>query len=143
MYLLDTNIVSLFDPRRRAEAGPLLDWLRRHDRLIFLSVVTLTEIEAGYLKLLRDGKTARAAQIAALRDGLLADYSDRLLPIDRSVALTVARLADAAGPITLELADLQIAAAAAVHGYTVLTRNLRHFTPTGVPALDPLVGLPL
>lgn len=92
---------------------------------------------------MRDGKTARAAQIAALRDGLLADYSDRLLPIDRSVALTVARLAEAARPITLELADLQIAATAAVHGYTVLTRNLRHFTPTGVPALDPLVGLPL
>ena len=119
MYLLDTNIVSLFDPRRRAEAGPLLDWLRRHDRLIFLSVVTLTEIEAGYLKLLRDGKTARAAQIAALRDGLLADYSDRLLPIDRSVALTVARLAEAARPITLELADLQIAATAAVRRWAV------------------------
>jgi len=29
-----------------------------------------------------------------------------------------------------------------VHGLTVLTNNLRHFEPTGVPVLDPLDALP-
>jgi hypothetical protein len=37
------------------------------------------------------------------------------------------------------LADLAIAATAQKHGFTILTRNLRHFGPLGVAALDPSV----
>jgi predicted nucleic acid-binding protein len=33
---------------------------------------------------------------------------------------------------------LAIAATAAAHGLTLLTANLRHFAPLGVPALNPL-----
>jgi predicted nucleic acid-binding protein len=33
-----------------------------------------------------------------------------------------------------------IAATALEHGLTVVTRNLRHFTPTGVATLDPWQG---
>ena len=47
MYLLDTNIAPLFDPRRRDEAEAVVDWMRRHDPLLFLSTITLTEVEAG------------------------------------------------------------------------------------------------
>jgi toxin FitB len=142
MYLLDTSIVSLFDPRRRAEAGPILEWMRRHDPLLFLSTVTLTEIEAGILKLAREEKHARATQLAQLRDGLIADFADRLLPTDVAVALAIARLAEAVRPMVIERADLTIAATAKVHGLTVLTRNVRHFEPTGVPTIDPLKSLP-
>ena len=59
MYLLDTNIVSLFDPWRAAEASPIVQWMREHDSLLFLSTITLTEIEAGILKLSREKKNAR------------------------------------------------------------------------------------
>jgi toxin FitB len=142
MYLLDTSIVSLFDPRRRVEAGPVLEWMRRHDPLLFLSTVTLTEIEAGILKLSREEKHARATQLAGLRDGLIADFADRLLPMDVPVALAVARLAEAVRPMVIERTDLTIAATAKVHGFTILTRNLRHFEPTGVPTIDPLRSLP-
>jgi len=142
MYLLDTNIVSLFDPRRAAEAGPVIGWLRRHDPLLYLSTITLTEIETGILKLRRELKEARANQLALLRDGLIADFRDRLLPLDIEVALTMARLADAIRPAVIERVDLIIAATASVHGLTVLTRNVRHFAPTGVPVIDPLRSLP-
>jgi toxin FitB len=142
MYLLDTSIVSLFDPRRRAGAGPVLEWMRRHDPLLFLSTVTLTEIEAGILKLAREEKHARATQLAQLRDGLIADFADRLLPMDVAVALAIARLAEAVRPMVIERADLTIAATAKVHGLTILTRNVRHFEPTGVPTIDPLKSLP-
>ena len=90
MYLLDTNIVSLFDPRRAAEAGPIVQWMREHDSLLFLSTITLTEIEAGILKLSREKENARAGQLTALRDGLIADFKDRLLPLDAEVALMLA-----------------------------------------------------
>jgi toxin FitB len=142
MYLLDTNIVSLFDPRRAAEAGPIVQWMREHDSLLFLSTITLTEIEAGILKLSREKKNARAGQLTALRDGLIADFKDRLLPLDAEVALTLARLAEVVRPMVIERSDLIIAATAKVHGLTVLTRNLRHFPPTGVNVIDPVSSLP-
>ncbi len=40
------------------------------------------------------------------------------------------------------LADLAIAATAASRGYTVLTRNPRHFRGLGVAAHDPFTSLP-
>jgi predicted nucleic acid-binding protein len=141
VYLLDTNIVSLFDPRRADEAAPVIAWMREHDPLLFLSTITLTEIEAGILKLVREKKQS-ADQLIALRDGLIADFSERLLPLDVEVALAIARLAEAVRPKVIERADLIIAATAKVHGLTVLTRNLRHFMPTGVPVIDPVRSLP-
>lgn len=142
MYLLDTNIASLFDPRRRREAERVCDWLREHDPLLFLSTITLTEIEAGILKLRREGKEARADQIVTMRDGLIADFRDRLLPLDVDVALTLARITESIRPMVIERTDLIIAATAQVHGLTVLTRNVRHFEPTGVAVIDPVQALP-
>jgi toxin FitB len=78
MYLLDTNIVSLFDPRRAGEAAQVIHWMREHDHLLFLSTITLTEIEAGILKLKRESKDARSRQLTALRDGLIS------LPISKT-----------------------------------------------------------
>lgn len=143
MYLLDTNIVSLFDPRRAGQAtAAVIAWLREHDSLLFLSTITLTEIEAGILKLMRERKETRASQITALRDGIIADFSKRLLSLDVEVALTAARIAERARPMTIERTDLIIAATASVHGLTLLTRNLRHFEPTGIPVIDPVRSLP-
>jgi toxin FitB len=77
-----------------------------------------------------------------LRDGLLADFADRLLAMDADAALAAARLAEALRPSVLDWKDLVIAATARVHGLTILTRNRRHFAVTGVPTLDPLSELP-
>src|SRR5689334_20665149 len=142
MYLLDTNIVSLFDPRRAGTAGPAIAWLRAHDPLLYLSTITLTEVEAAILKLRREKKDARANQLALLRDGLIADFRDRLLPLSVDVALRLAQLAEAIRPNVIERTDLIIAATASVHGLTVLTGNVRHFEPTGVPVIDLLRSLP-
>jgi hypothetical protein len=49
------------------------------------------------------------------------------------VAIAAARLADAVRPAVIEWKDLIIAATAKTHGLTILTGNLRHFAPTGVP----------
>lgn len=142
MYLLDTNIVSLLDPRRRSGAAPLIDWMRRRDRDLFLSVVTLLEIEIGLLKLVREGMSRRAGEIEALRLEIEAQFGTRILPMDAKIALVCARLAERATPAVVEIKDLIIAATAQVNRMTVLTRNLRHFAPTGVALLDPLATLP-
>jgi len=142
MYLLDTNIVSLLDARRQATAPELVAWLERNGAFLFLSAMTIAEMQAGILKLRREGKEARAEEIEALLAAILADFGDRVLPMDAAVALRLAQLAEAARPQVIELADLVIAATAAANGLVVLTRNVRHFIPTGVEARDPLTSLP-
>ena len=67
-----------------------------------------------------------------------------MLPIDLETARRAGSLADRARGLGQApgLADLAIAATAQKHGYTILTRNLRHFGSVGVPALDPFEALP-
>lgn len=142
MYLLDTNIVSLLDSRRQALVPGLVPWLRRNGAHLFLSVITLTELEAGILKLRREAKDQRAAEFDTLREAIQTDFGDRILCLDAPVAVTVAHLAEAARPHVIELADLIVAATAKVHGLIVMTRNRRHFEPTGLAVVDPALGLP-
>jgi predicted nucleic acid-binding protein len=142
VFLLGTNIVSLLDARRHGLHPGLVPRLRRNGPYIYLSVITSTELEAGILKLRRDTKIKRANEFAALRDRIMGDFADRILPVSANVALEAARLADIARPQHIELADLIVAATAKTHGLCVLTRNLRHFVPTGVTTIDPTTALP-
>ena len=142
MYLLDTNIVSRLDPRRGRETPALVGWIGRNGAHLFLSALTFMELEAGIIKLRREGKRERADGLAALAQAIRDDFGERVLPVDSPTAIEAAHLAEIARPTTLEDADLLIAATAKVHRLTVLTSNLRHFKPTDVPAMDPLISLP-
>ena len=142
MYLLDTNIVSLVDPRRRASALPLIAWMRRNGSVLYLSAMTMAELEAGVLKLRREDKHKRADEVAGLIEEIETEFSDRILPMDGRVARAVARLQDRVRPPVVELADLIIAATADVNRLVVLTRNTRDFQPTGIAVIDPIAELP-
>src|SRR4051812_35864911 len=115
----------MLDPRRRSEAQPVVSWMRRNGDALFLSAMTLTEMESGLLKLRREGKDKRAAEVTALIDRIEAAFGERILPMDAPVARAVARIGDLVRPRVIELADLIIAATAQVHGLTVLTNNVR------------------
>ncbi len=142
MYLLDTNIVSMLDPRRHALAPALIDWLERNGASLFLSVVTITEMDAGILKLRRDGKIARADELSGLVQAILADFDDRVLPVDTETAHHVARLGEQSYRQPIGLADLIIAATAVRHGLILLTRNMGELGRLGIAARDPFVELP-
>jgi toxin FitB len=142
MYLLDTNIVSMLDPRRQPQAPELISWLERNGASLYLSVMTITEMDAGVLKLRRDNKARRANEIATLITAILTDFADRVLPLDIEAARHLARLSAATYQQPVALPDLIIAATAARHGLTVLTRNMRDFSRLDVAALDPFVTLP-
>ena len=142
MYLLDTNIVSMLDLKRHVHAPDLIAWLQRNGSSLFLSVMTITEMDSGALKLRRDGKADRADEIAALVTAILTDFSDRVLAMDLETARHVARLAELTHQKTVALPDLIIAATAVRHGLIVLTRNMSEFGRLGVPARDPFASLP-
>jgi predicted nucleic acid-binding protein len=142
VYLLDTNVISMLDARRREHALALIEWIERNGASLFLSVMTIAELDAGALKLRRESKTARADEITELVTAIVADFADRVLPIDLETARHVARLGAATYRQPVALPDLIIAATAARHGLILLTRNLGQLGRLDVPALDPFVALP-
>jgi len=130
VILLDTVVVSEL---RKARPNPrVIAWMRGlNEADVFLSVVTIGEIERGIRKL-RDVDFANT--LTRWLEDLLRFYGDRILPITPDIARRWGRLSADLGN---EGADLLVAATAAAHGLTVATRNVRHFAPTGVPVFDP------
>ncbi len=142
MYLLDTNIASLFDPREFRHHLRLVEWLHRNDAHLYLSSITVFEIEMGRHKLVRNGKHQRADEIGTMRDAIMDTMGDRVLGVTPDVAIAAAALAERTRPYTVEVRDLMIGATADWHGFTLLTRNVRHFEPTGIRFCDPFIALP-
>ncbi len=115
-----------------------------HADLLFMSTVTVAEIEDGIVKAQREKASRKAAALDEWLRTLLHLYSDRVLAFDLAAARAAGILSDrarAAGHAP-GFADIAIAATAASHKLTILTRNLRHFIPLGVPTLDPFDRLP-
>jgi hypothetical protein len=132
MFLLDTVIVSELR-KKRPDAG-VVRWIsKQQDDLLYLSVVTLGEIERGIEKR-RKVDTEFADELAAWLESLIRLYADRILPVTPRVARRWGRLSAQLGH---DGADLLIAASALTHGLTVVTRNAGHFEPTGVSLINP------
>jgi len=142
MYLLDTNIVSMLDPRRHAHAPALIDWLDRNGASLFLSVMTIAEIDAGILKLRREGKVERAEELAGLVSAILAEFGERVLPVDTETARHVALLSERVYRQPVGLPDIIIAATAVRHGLILLTHNMDEIGRLGIAAHDPFSALP-
>lgn len=132
MYLLDTVVLSELRKTRR-DPG-VVRWVSdQRPSDLFLSVVSIGEIERGIARQ-RTRDPAFADALGAWLDRLLALYRDRILPFDVDSARRWGRLSARLGN---NGADLIIAATAAEHGLTVVTRNVRDFEPAGVSVLDP------
>ena len=116
---------------------------RNSDRL-FLSTITIAEIADGIAKARREGAQRKAADLAGWLDAVLHLYGNRVLSFDVAAARMAGTLSDRARSKGQSpgFPDLAIAATAVTHQLTVLTGNLRHFTPLGVAAHNPLVSLP-
>lgn len=132
MYLLDTVVLS--ELRRRQRNPGVVAWMEeQRDNDVFLSVITIGEIEQGIVRK-RMSDPAFAEALAGWLDGILMLYRDRIIGIDLSTARRWGRLS---GEIGHAGADLMIASSALEHGLTVVTRNTRHFQATGVGVVDP------
>lgn len=125
-------MLSALSKRRR---NPHVEaWLaRQRANTLFLSVVTIGEIERG-IALQQRQNPGFAAALAQWLDHVLAAYGDRVLPFDLGAARRWGGLSAILGH---DGADLQIAATALEHGLTVVTRNQSDFEPAGVPVLNP------
>ena len=95
MYLLDTNVVSMLDPRRHAKGPALIEWLDRNGASIFLSVMTIAGMQPAFEAEAR-GKTQAGGRTCRARfHDPLADFGERVLPVDIETARHAARLGEA------------------------------------------------
>ena len=90
------------------------------------------------IALLPNGK--RKAALGSATQHLLTSYfADRFLAFDREAAMVYASLAGRASArgFIISVGDGQIAAIAAVHGFTVATRDTAPFLAARVPVVNP------
>ena len=136
MYLLDTNVIA----ELRKATSPKVDqkvlaWVNSVSTAsLFLSVITVLELEIGTLLVERRNPVQGVVLRSWLNTHVVPTFSDRILPIDTTVAQRCARLHV---PNPRSDRDALIAATALVHGMTVVTRNIKDFIPTGVELLNP------
>ena len=136
MFLLDTNVVSELRKIRLGKANRhVAEWADSVDAAdLFLSAITIQELEMGVLLAERRDPSQGAIFRAWLNGHVLPAFSGRVLPVDIAVAQRSARLHV---PDPRPVRDALIAATALVHGMTVVTRNVADFEPTGVLILNP------
>lgn len=136
MYLLDTNVVSELRKIRIGKADQYVaTWAESVNAAdLFISVITLMELELGVLSLERKDATQGSILRMWLNQNVLPEFAERTLPIDTAVAQRCARLhvPDKRGE-----RDALLAATALVHGMVVVTRNVADFQSTGVTVINP------
>jgi toxin FitB len=143
-YLLDTTIISILYPGRPEHSPELIEWLRKVEDRTFVSSVSFFELAQGVAKLQRSGARARASALIDWIDGLAEDFGARILLLDVATARIAGTLSDQATARGRHpgVADIMIAATAKMHDLVLLTRNMKHFEPLGIAAIDPVASLP-
>jgi toxin FitB len=136
MYLLDTNVISEI---RKAKSGKadknVIAWAQRvPSTAMFLSVISVLELETGVLLIERRDQKQGALLRTWLDGHVLPTFSERFLAIDIAVAQRCAQLHV---PAPRSDRDALIAATALVHSMTVVTRNVVDFAATGVALINP------
>lgn len=135
-YLLDTCAISELVKNRPNKS--VVKWIEEcNEDIIFLSVLTIGEIQKGISKL--EDKRRKVKIQKWLDSDLKARFADRILPISEDVALTwgvLEGVAELKGR-PIPAVDALIGATALTYNLTVVTRNVEDINPTGARILNP------
>lgn len=136
IYLLDTNVIAEFTTRPRP-SGAVVAWARSVPAPdLYLSVVTLAEIELGIAAVPDADRRAIFERALA---GIRHEYKERIAGIGEAEALAYLtihkRLKSTGTPI--DPPDALIAATALANGWTLVTRNVKHLARTETLVINP------
>ena len=136
MYLLDTNVISEL---RKAGTGKadsnVLHWAQdKPTSNLFISAISILEIEMGILQVERKDEAQGAMLKTWLNEHVFRAFSDRILSFDTTTALKCAQLHV---PNPKSERDAMIAATAIVHGFTLVSRNEKDFKHIDVDIINP------
>jgi predicted nucleic acid-binding protein len=137
MFLLDTNVVSELRKQHKADSG-VRQWARQVPAAsLYLSAITLLELETGVLRIERRDATQGALLRTWLQHHVIPAFAGRILPVDSAVALRCAQLHV---PDPRSNCDAMIAATALVHGLKIVTRNTADFADSGAVLINPWIS---
>jgi toxin FitB len=133
-YLIDTDLLSMLE--RRNAPAKAIRWIQQHESQIFVSVVSLAEVQFGIDNAppthrpsltvwLAETRRKFASATEELTEPVLIRWKELLLNLRRQNR-------------TMTCEDSLIAATALHHDHTIATHNTRHFQPAGVAIIDPL-----
>lgn len=136
MFVLDTNVVSELRKIRLGRADPnVAQWADSVDSVdLFLSIISVQELEIGVLLAERRDPPQGALFRAWFEGHVLPAFAGRILPVDTAV---VQRSATLHVPNPRPFRDSLIAATALIHGMAIVTRNVADFPSSGVVVLNP------
>jgi len=136
--LLDTNVIS--ELRKTASGkcdATVKAWAdTRSATTLYISAISILEIEIGILSISRRDAAQGAILRAWMEQRVLPAFDDRIIPVDTAIAQRCARLHV---PDPQSDRDALIAATALVHGLAVVTRNTDDFAATGVELVNPWI----
>ncbi|MEP6814961.1 MAG: type II toxin-antitoxin system VapC family toxin [Marmoricola sp.] len=132
IFLLDTNVIS--ELRKPRPNRGVVSWFEAvDDDALRLSVLVLGEIRNG-VERLRARDLISAVALDAWLTQLHRRFHDRIAPVTTDIADQWGRIT-ASQP--LPIVDSLLAATALTHGWTLVSRNERDLTATGVALLNP------
>jgi len=132
MYLLDTMVLS--ELRKKERCPGVTAWLSdKPDGELFISVVSVGEIAKGIARQDKRDK-AFAGILRQWLEKLLLLYNERILPVDIPIAKRWGEMCAQAQCVG---ADILLAATAIEHNLSIVTRNEKHFSMTGVKIINP------
>jgi len=136
VIILDTNVVS--EPMKPNGNPTVQTWLDQQvAETLYLTTTSLSELLVG-IEMLPDGKRKEGLDVA-LSELVMRLFGSRILSFDQRAAMAYAPLIGRAraGGRLISVADGQIAAIAAVHGFSIATRDIAPFVAAGVPVINP------
>ena len=136
MILLDTVVLS--ELRKAKPNTQVMAYLQAQtEEATFISALSIGEIEAG-IERQRNQNPEFAAELAQWLATLELQFSHCILPVTPAIAKLWGRLCVQTGNKGM---DNLIAATALCHNLTIVTRNVKHFEPTGVAVFNPFASV--
>jgi predicted nucleic acid-binding protein len=139
VYLVDTDVISELRKKEKANRGVIafFDEVASSEEPLYLAAVTIGELRRGVELIRYRGDGRQATLLERWLDKLLVDFSDHVLPFDSDAAQLWGRLRV---PHPENPLDKQVAATALIHDLVLVTRNVKHFSGTGVNTVNPFTA---
>jgi len=136
MFLLDTNVVSEYRKIQSNKADPnFVSWQQNiMPHLLYISAVTLMELNIGVLAKERKDKATGLILRAWLENKVIPAFEDRILPIDADVALICSEMHV---PNNKSFRDAFIGATAKSNNMKLVTRNVADFKDMNISIINP------